>query len=146
MRAGVGLLLDDKWVDKAAVTFEGSRGCWWGQKHHCTFCGLNAEGMQYRVKRPETTLSTVQRLASMYPTKMLWATDNIMAMSYFSEFLPQVAALGLQSNGRPIEFLRDQAQPQSRAAQGPGRCQRQVSAAGDRESLSTHLLRVMDKG
>src|SRR6185312_11348545 len=21
------------------VTMETSRGCWWGQKHHCTFCG-----------------------------------------------------------------------------------------------------------
>ncbi|HNN91185.1 MAG TPA: RiPP maturation radical SAM C-methyltransferase [Pseudomonadota bacterium] len=143
---GVGLLLDDKWVDKAAVTFEGSRGCWWGQKHHCTFCGLNAEGMQYRVKRPETTLSTVQRLASMYPTKMLWATDNIMAMSYFSEFLPQVAALGLQSNGRPIEFFYETKPNLNRA---------QLKALADAnvrypqpgiESLSTHLLRVMDKG
>jgi ribosomal peptide maturation radical SAM protein 1 len=23
------------------LVFETSRGCWWGQKHHCTFCGLN---------------------------------------------------------------------------------------------------------
>ena len=25
-----------------ALHIEGSRGCWWGQKHQCTFCGLNA--------------------------------------------------------------------------------------------------------
>ena len=33
------------------LTFETSRGCWWGQKHHCTFCGLNGEGMGYRRSR-----------------------------------------------------------------------------------------------
>ena len=24
-----------------AVIFETARGCWWGAKHHCTFCGIN---------------------------------------------------------------------------------------------------------
>lgn len=143
---GVGLMLDHRWVDKAAVTFEGSRGCWWGQKHHCTFCGLNAEGMQFRVKRPETTLATVRRLAAQYPTKMLWATDNIMAMNYFSEFLPRVTELQLESNGRPIEFFYETKPNLTRA---------QIKALADAnvrypqpgiESLSTHLLKVMDKG
>src|SRR4029453_173525 len=23
------------------IPFESARGCWWGAKHHCTFCGLN---------------------------------------------------------------------------------------------------------
>jgi radical SAM superfamily enzyme YgiQ (UPF0313 family) len=23
--------------------FEAGRGCWWGAKHHCTFCGLNED-------------------------------------------------------------------------------------------------------
>jgi magnesium-protoporphyrin IX monomethyl ester (oxidative) cyclase len=32
---------------------ETSRGCWWGQKQHCTFCGLNGAGMTYRSKSPE---------------------------------------------------------------------------------------------
>ena len=27
------------------LVFETSRGCWWGEKHHCTFCGLNAMQM-----------------------------------------------------------------------------------------------------
>jgi radical SAM superfamily enzyme YgiQ (UPF0313 family) len=25
----------------AMLAFESSRGCWWGEKHHCTFCGFN---------------------------------------------------------------------------------------------------------
>ncbi len=34
------------------LTMESSRGCWWGAKHHCTFCGLNGEGMEFRQKPP----------------------------------------------------------------------------------------------
>src|SRR5262249_44337798 len=26
---------------KTDLLVETSRGCWWGAKHHCTFCGLN---------------------------------------------------------------------------------------------------------
>jgi radical SAM superfamily enzyme YgiQ (UPF0313 family) len=29
------------------LTFESSRGCWWGQVNHCTFCGLNGVEMAF---------------------------------------------------------------------------------------------------
>ena len=32
--------------------YETSRGCWWGEKQHCTFCGLNGEGMAFRSRSP----------------------------------------------------------------------------------------------
>ena len=35
------------------LLYEGSRGCWWGEKHHCTFCGLNAQSMKFRAKSSE---------------------------------------------------------------------------------------------
>ena len=46
----------------AEVTMETSRGCWWGQKHHCTFCGLNGMGMTYRSKTPESRKWQVYRV------------------------------------------------------------------------------------
>jgi ribosomal peptide maturation radical SAM protein 1 len=142
----VGLMNDDRWVEKAAVTFEGSRGCWWGQKKHCTFCGLNAEGMDFRVKQADNVLGTVERLAARYPTRLLWATDNIMSMGYFKAFLPKLAALELKVRGRPIEFFYETKPNLTRA---------QIKALADAhvrypqpgiESLSTHLGQVMDKG
>ena len=33
---------------RISLSFESSRGCWWGAKHHCTFCGLNATTMAFR--------------------------------------------------------------------------------------------------
>ena len=40
-------------VETPTLALETSRGCWWGAKHHCTFCGLNGGTMQYRSKSPE---------------------------------------------------------------------------------------------
>src|SRR5262249_38071932 len=38
--ASLGLATDEAWIP-----FESARGCWWGAKHHCTFCGLNGTTM-----------------------------------------------------------------------------------------------------
>src|SRR5262249_34381776 len=35
------------------LLFETSRGCWWGERAHCTFCGLNGSTMSYRAMAPE---------------------------------------------------------------------------------------------
>jgi ribosomal peptide maturation radical SAM protein 1 len=45
---------------KVEIPFESARGCWWGQKHHCTFCGLNGKGMAFRGKsRPSVFPSSI---------------------------------------------------------------------------------------
>ncbi len=36
-----------------ALPVESSRGCWWGEKHHCTFCGLNGSSIAFRGKDPD---------------------------------------------------------------------------------------------
>ncbi len=35
------------------LIFETSRGCWWGEKSLCSFCGLNGEGPPFRAKSPD---------------------------------------------------------------------------------------------
>ena len=44
--------------------FETSRGCWWGEKHHCTFCGLNGRCLTYRSKSPERVVEELRHLAA----------------------------------------------------------------------------------
>ena len=41
------------------VVVETSRGCWWGAKHHCTFCGLNGDTMAFRSKSPERAFDEI---------------------------------------------------------------------------------------
>ena len=75
-----------------SIPLETSRGCWWGAKQHCTFCGLNAEGMAFRKKSPARALSEIRALTSRYGVYRWSATDNIIDMSYFHAVLPMLAA------------------------------------------------------
>lgn len=68
---------------KPVLPFEMSRGCWWGEKSHCTFCGLNGNGMAYRAMSPELAIEQFDWLfgfADRYPG--LVCTDNVMPRNY----------------------------------------------------------------
>lgn len=67
---------------------ETARGCWWGAKHHCTFCGLNGTSMAFRSKSAGRAISEIIRLAEKYPGKPIHAVDNILDMKYFTDVLP----------------------------------------------------------
>ena len=71
---------------------ESSRGCWWGEKFHCTFCGLNGVGMKYRLKSPERVLDELSELKKLYGIGYIQFVDNILDMSYFKTVLPTLAA------------------------------------------------------
>ena len=73
---------------------ESSRGCWWGEKSHCTFCGLNGTGMKHRSKSPERVLVEIGELAGRYGARTIQFVDNILDMSYFETVLPKLAASG----------------------------------------------------
>ena len=75
---------------------ESSRGCWWGEKSHCTFCGLNGEGMQYRSKSPRRVIHELAELKERYGTGSIQFVDNILDMSFFKTVLPTLAASGEQ--------------------------------------------------
>lgn len=50
------------------LVVETARGCWWGEKHHCTFCGLNGTGMHFRSKSAERALSEIEELIRRHKT------------------------------------------------------------------------------
>ena len=47
---------------RPTLLFETSRGCWWGEKAHCTFCGLNGSTINYRSMRPEVAFKVFNDL------------------------------------------------------------------------------------
>jgi ribosomal peptide maturation radical SAM protein 1 len=123
------------------ILFETSRGCWWGERQHCTFCGLNGQTMAYRSKSPERALDELTCLTRRHPGLNVWVVDNILDMRYFQTFLPELVRrnLGLdifyetKSNLRKeqVRLLRDA---------GVRRIQPGI------ESLSDSVLRLMRKG
>jgi ribosomal peptide maturation radical SAM protein 1 len=77
-----------------SLPVETSRGCWWGEKSHCTFCGLNGLGMTHRAKTPERALRELDTLATRHGVERMMVVDNILDMRYFRSVLPALADRG----------------------------------------------------
>ena len=85
---------------RPGLPIETSRGCWWGEKHHCSFCGLNGSGMNFRTKSPERVISELAELSDRYQLQSFEPVDNILDLSYFDSVLPRLAA-----EGRPYRLF-----------------------------------------
>ncbi|MFM6007058.1 MAG: RiPP maturation radical SAM C-methyltransferase [Sphaerospermopsis kisseleviana] len=75
------------------IPIETSRGCWWGQKQHCSFCGLNGSGMTYRSKSPERVVKEFTTLAERYHLQRFFVVDNILDIQHIDTVLPILASL-----------------------------------------------------
>lgn len=73
------------------LPIETSRGCWWGAKKHCTFCGLNGKEMSFRDKSADKILNDIEQLADRFNVQRFQATDNIMPYTFHSTVLPRLA-------------------------------------------------------
>ncbi|MEV5407255.1 RiPP maturation radical SAM C-methyltransferase [Thermopolyspora sp. NPDC052614] len=123
------------------LLLETSRGCWWGERRHCTFCGLNGGTMTYRAKSPGRVLAEIEYLRGRHGATAASVVDNILDMRYFGTLLPALAAAGA-----PMDLFYE-VKANLTAAQV-----RMLAAAGIRriqpglESLSDHVLSLMRKG
>src|SRR5262249_36776620 len=72
---------------------ESSRGCWWGERSHCTFCGLNGVGMTYRSKSPSRVLAELTELSDRYKLRNIQFVDNILDMSHIKTVITQLAGV-----------------------------------------------------
>ncbi len=122
------------------LAIETARGCWWGEKHHCTFCGLNRSGMEFRAKSPDVVLDQLDQLSRKYQIFSFNAIDNIMAPEYSDKVFRRLAEantdLEIHYEIRP-NFSRMQL---GRMRKG-GLCSVQPGV----ESFSTNVLKCMRK-
>lgn len=123
------------------IPFEGSRGCWYGQKVQCTFCGLH-EIMEFRAWDSGAVLSELERLYQRYGIGRFYAMDLILPRDYLRTLLPEIAGQGrsdwtffweIKANMRREEL-------ETLAAAGVRWIQPGI------ESLDGDLLRLMKKG
>ena len=127
--------------DKTWLPYESSRGCWWGEKFHCTFCGLNGETMSFRTKSAERVWSDLKDWRTKHPSRNICMSDNIMPHAYFQTLLPRLAdeAAGLRIfYEQKANLTLERVMLLSRAGV--------VGIQPGIESLSTSLLRRMRKG
>lgn len=127
--------------EKPTLFFETSRGCWWGEKLHCTFCGLNGATMAYRSKSAERALDELIYLAGRYPGCSLNAVDNILDMKYFKTLM-KLLAEGDYNFGLFYEVKSNLKKDQLRLLREAGVKTIQPGI----ESLSDNMLKLMRKG
>ncbi len=76
---------------KPALLFETSRGCWWGERAHCTFCGLNGTTMNYRAMSADNALRQFASLFRHAPqVEQIESVDNILPRNYLTDVLPRL--------------------------------------------------------
>jgi ribosomal peptide maturation radical SAM protein 1 len=131
-------------VPRARLVVETSRGCWWGERNHCTFCGLNGSSMTFRSKPAPKVLEEVSALARRYRRAEFDVVDNILDPTFFDDVLPELAAR--RRSGFDYRFFYE-----TKANLAPHQVRMLRDAGVHRiqpgiESLSTRILRRMDKG
>ncbi len=123
------------------IPFETSRGCWWGAKHHCTFCGLNGTTMAFRSKSASRAMDELKSLTASYPDLPVSVVDNILDMHYFSDFIPSLAALE-----KPVALFYEVKANLTKAHVRALREANVLEIQPGIESLHDSVLRLMRKG
>ncbi|MEJ3745814.1 RiPP maturation radical SAM C-methyltransferase [Actinomycetes bacterium KLBMP 9797] len=123
------------------IPFESARGCWWGAKHHCTFCGLNGSTMRFRSKSPQRVAAELATQARRYRSFRFEAVDNILDTGYLAGLFPELVASGTTYDIF-YEVKANLSREQLKLLRQGGVTHLQPGL----ESLSTRVLGLMRKG
>ena len=125
---------------RPCLLMESARGCWWGEKAHCTFCGLNGLTMKFRGKSAERCVGEMQHLMHRYNIRFVRMVDNILEPDYFNNMLPEI----MRSDLRPEIIFEVKANLSKQ--QISILADAQVTIQAGIENLSSHTLKLMRKG
>jgi ribosomal peptide maturation radical SAM protein 1 len=123
------------------IPIQASRGCWWGERMRCTFCGLNGATMKYRSKSSQRVLQELTSLLEKYHADKIQIVDNILNHHFFKDLLPELAAKQLG-----VEFF---CEVKSNLSKEQVRLLRDANFRTIQpgiESLNNHVLKLMRKG
>src|SRR5262245_8288339 len=123
------------------LPLENSRGCWWGAKHHCIFCGIHDDDMHFRAKSADIVLRDLDVLRVRHGVTAFRFSDYILPHNYYQTLLPELAR-----RGRPYRLTTE-----IKADVDAKRFVLLVEAGFEEvhpgiESFSSKALRAMDKG
>ncbi len=127
------------------INYETSRGCWWGEKSHCTFCGLNSMGMAFRSKSPDRAIEEIDFLNRRYmlPNRvsLMQPTDEILDLRYFDSMIPRLPEV---APGIPT-FFETKANLKRDQIKALAQSNVKLVQPGI-ENLSSRVLKLMRKG
>jgi ribosomal peptide maturation radical SAM protein 1 len=139
----VKAIKDSGFLNRFGLTlyYESSRGCWWGQAQHCTFCGLNGDTMAFRKKDAARVFDEIMEISNKYRCFNVVSADNILATEYFKDLLPRIAESNVDLKlFYEVKANLKRTQVEALAKAGVIKIQPGI------ESFSSRLLKLMNKG
>ncbi|WP_321473490.1 RiPP maturation radical SAM C-methyltransferase [uncultured Paludibaculum sp.] len=122
------------------LLFQTSRGCWWGEKSQCAFCGVSQHSLPYTSMSPA---KAVEQFRSLFRYEgrcaRLQCVDYIIPKPYLKEVLPRL-------NTPPSMCIWYEAKSDLSDDDVRTLAQARVSVQVGIESLSTPSLKLMKKG
>jgi ribosomal peptide maturation radical SAM protein 1 len=123
------------------ILFETSRGCWWGEKAHCTFCGLNGQTMAYRSMKPNLAVDHIKDIFRYSSHSDRYnCVDNIMPKEYVKDVFPYI-----DTPSNVTLFYEVKADLSEDDMQALSKARVKIIQPGV-ESLATSTLKLMRKG
>jgi ribosomal peptide maturation radical SAM protein 1 len=127
---------------KPAILFQTSRGCWWGGKRKCTFCGLNTTTHAYHAMDANTAIRQFKSLLGRKKNNCssFQAVDNVMPKSYIRNVFPN---FNIPRDVKIFYEVRaDLSRNELQVMSDAGVSHVQVGI----ESLNTAVLKLLNKG
>ncbi|WP_293267028.1 RiPP maturation radical SAM C-methyltransferase [Neptunomonas sp.] len=130
-------------IRSKSLSIESSRGCWWGQKNHCIFCGIDEDAMKYRARSPNNFISLLNEVRVKYNPSIVRVVDYILPYSYRKSVIPILENLPQEKKvSLTCEMKANLFPGQLDAMANAGFIEVQPGI----ESFSTPILRYMKKG
>ena len=78
---------------ETSFLYESSRGCWWGEHHKCTFCGVNGWNKHYRYKSEKKVKGELTKLLKAHPqVKRIQMVDTLMPRRFLNNLIGSIKA------------------------------------------------------
>ena len=135
---------DDSGLPRSALQYillETGRGCWWGEKNQCNFCGINHNEIPFRAKSAGRALDELNHVYRRYGIRHLMPTDNIIGLQYFKTLLPE-----LRRRKLPYSLFYESKANVTKAQVKLMREAGVISIQPGIEAFSENVLELMHKG
>jgi ribosomal peptide maturation radical SAM protein 1 len=128
--------------EKPGITIETSRGCWWGEKIQCSFCGLNGSAMKHRAMDEEHACAYMNwHIKEYYQyTNEIICTDLALPKNYIEKVIPKLDVPKNISIFYEVRPNLKEEELKLLKSKNFNRIQPGI------EALSTPLLKIMKKG
>lgn len=119
-----------------------ARGCWFGERSHCTFCGLNGSTLIFRSKSPQRAAAEIIGLRDRYGIADIDAVDEILDLNYLRTMLPMLSGPA----GADLRLFYEVKSNLSHSDVGMLAAGRVTNVQPGLEAMCDRVLRMMRKG